>query len=194
MFDFKSDIAKLLEEGPWTPIEWCPWYMVHPSGNVVNTRLERLMTLRKAQTGLVMVGLSVDGYQNQRSVARLVAEAYIPKPDPEWFSDFDTIIHLNGDKSDCRAENLAWRPRWFAIKYNQERTNFPFDDYMTGPFECLQTGDIFDTIWDICTTYGVLGFPVFQSIFESQPGTGHADGEQASVFPIRAQFRHYRPN
>jgi hypothetical protein len=188
------DIMGDLQTGEWSPIEWCPWYLVHTSGKIFNTRRNQFMSFNKAQTGLLMVGLSVDGYQNQRSVAKLVAEAYIPKPDPEWFSGFDTIIHLNGDKSDCRVENLAWRPRWFAIKYNQERTDFPFDDYMTGPFECIQTGEVFDTIRNICTTYGVLGFPVFQSIFESQPGTGYTEADQAYVFPIRSQFRHYRPN
>lgn len=49
------------------------------------------------------VSLHLPSGRVRRSVHRLVAEAFIPKPDGATM-----VRHLNGDNADNRASNLAW--------------------------------------------------------------------------------------
>ena len=65
---------------------------------------------------MVFVGLFRDQEQYKRSVALLVAKAFLKQPS----EFFDTPINLNGDRLDNQVINLMWRPRWFAIKYNRQ--------------------------------------------------------------------------
>ena len=64
----------------------------------------QLMKPQKSKKGYLFVGLCIDGEKVLLSLARLVMEA---------FSDFDrdcsclVITHINRDKQDCRAVNLA---------------------------------------------------------------------------------------
>lgn len=101
----------------WRQIYEFPAYSVSNMGRVRNDDSGRVMALSRNQYGIINVGLVVGRKQYKRSVALLVADAFLPT----WESEaFRTPIHLNGDKSDCRAENLMWRPRWFAAKYHRQ--------------------------------------------------------------------------
>src|SRR5690348_13611375 len=101
----------------WRQIYEFPAYSVSNMGRVRNDDTGRIMAMSRNQFGIVNVGLVVGRKQYKRSVALLVAEAFLPT----WESEvFTSPIHLNGDREDCRAENLMWRPRWFAIKYHRQ--------------------------------------------------------------------------
>lgn len=97
----------------WEPVMGFPGYSVSPLGQVRNDATGRLLDVRFNQYGVAYVGLTREWRQHIRSLARLVARAYLDPPD----RIFDTPINLNGDRSDCSADNLAWRPRWYAVKY-----------------------------------------------------------------------------
>lgn len=60
--------------------------------------------------------------QVTRSVALLVAEAFVPRPR----DTFNSPIHLDGDRGNCRLVNLTWRPRWFAVKFHQQFRDIRF--------------------------------------------------------------------
>src|SRR6187397_603259 len=95
----------------WRIIPEFPRYCVNEFGQVQNVDTERILRPSHLSDGRVKIGLMRDGIQYQRSVSRLVLEAFVPNRDPDRS---DTPIHLDGDLSDCSAYNLAWRPRWFA--------------------------------------------------------------------------------
>lgn len=136
----------------WRDIEEFPGYAVSDEGRILNDHFNRLMTQNANQQGIMFVGLMRDGRQYKRSVALLVAEAFLAPPPRE---DFDTPINLDGDRSNNFATNLEWRPRWFAIKYHAQfnvETPFGFKQAV----EILQTGEIFDNVRDCVTKYGLL--------------------------------------
>lgn len=80
-----------------------PHYVDNHTGRILlPQRLLRPNVLRK---GYLQVTISnADGRRCPRQVHRLVAEAFIGKPD----DGRDQVNHKNGDKQDNRAENLEW--------------------------------------------------------------------------------------
>ncbi len=135
----------------WTPILGFPGYSVSTLGHVRNDKTERILETNLNQYDVLFVGLMRDGVQYHRSVAKLVARAFVEKD----FLAFDTPINLNGDRTDCRAENLVWRPRWFAIRYNrqfQERSLLSFPNKLRN----TKTGEVLDNSWACAIKYGLL--------------------------------------
>lgn len=51
------------------------------------------------------------------SVHRLVAETYIPNP-----NNYDTVNHINEDKTDNRVENLEWLSNADNVVYSKAKT------------------------------------------------------------------------
>jgi hypothetical protein len=67
----------------------------------------RELTQEPNAHGYPSVRLTINGKRTRLAVHRLVAWHYLPhRPDP-----LHEIRHLNGDKTDNRAENLAWGTR-----------------------------------------------------------------------------------
>jgi hypothetical protein len=96
-----------------------------------------------------------DGRQVTRAVAKLVGEAFVPNPRAEFYT---TPIHLNGDVSDCRSENLAWRPRWFAMKFtSQFKSPYP----QSRPIRNKKTGEVFQDLWELVIRDGLLYLDVY---------------------------------
>lgn len=139
----------------WIPIEEFPGYSVSQDGRVKNDDKTRLLTLTRNQLGIIQVGLMRNGVQYKRGVALLVARAFLPPPSP---ATFNTPINLDGDRSNNHAENLMWRPRWFAIKYHQqfhkERRGF------NEPIVEINTDEKFPDSWAAATTYGLLDLEI----------------------------------
>jgi len=100
-----------------------------------------------------------NGVQVNRSLPLLVASAFIKKD----VDTFDTPINLNGDRADCRADNLMWRPRWFARRYNRQFKSAPLfriDD----PVYCVDTEELFPNSFEAACRYGLLESDVVKSI------------------------------
>ena len=64
-----------------------------------------------------------------------------PKPFYREMGPFDTPINLDGDRHNNRVENLTWRPRWFAIKYNQQFRH-PYENPIPARIMDLKTGEV----------------------------------------------------
>ena len=105
-----------------------------------------------------------NGVQSWRSVARLVASHFpILSPANEFakisvgndWEAFNTPINLNGDRWDNRAINLAWRPRWFAIRYNKE-INLADEHFIRVPIMETYSQEIFEVGREACVKYGLL--------------------------------------
>jgi hypothetical protein len=100
----------------WRPISGFPEYSVSNFGNIRSEKSGRILALSDNQYGVQCVGLMKNGEQRHRSVPRLVAQAFLPRGSEV----FDTPINLDGDRHNNHVDNLAWRPRWFAVKYNRQ--------------------------------------------------------------------------
>lgn len=135
----------------WKSIRLFPGYSVSDHGRIRTDRSGRILSLSISQYGLVQVGMMQNGEQKHRSVPLLVAKAFVP----EIRGPFDTPINLDGDRRNNRVENLAWRPRWFAIKYNQQ-FKYPYENPITEPIFDLKTGDLSENSFECAKRYGLL--------------------------------------
>lgn len=135
----------------WKEIEQFPGYSVSNHGRIRADRSGRILALNVNQFGLLQVGLMRDGIQHHRSVPLLVATAFLPP----LSGPFDTPINLDGDRLNNHVDNLMWRPRWFAIKYNQQFRR-PYDNPIAAPIVDLKTGEVSENSFDCFKKYGIL--------------------------------------
>ena len=158
----------------WAELEGFPDYAINELGEIGNMKTGMPRKLSINQQGIPMVSLYAEnGRPYTRSVAVLVANAFIPEERPH----FDTPIHLDGDRLNCRVDNLAWRPRWFAIKYHKQ---FRYEDFYNIQVHLveLETGQHYESVKDACTTNGLY----FQDVIKSYV-------EGTFVFPTEQEFR-----
>ena len=161
----------------WAEIDEFPGYNVSEYGNVFGPNHDAPLTQTLNQQGIPTVGLVRDHRQHRRSVPVLVANAFLPDP-PR--SDFITPIQLDGDRLNCCADNLLWRPRWFAIQYHRERRQDPFPNWRK-PFELIETGEMFNHPQDCAVKYGLLEDGDF--------GIFIAMANKKGIFPTGFHFR-----
>ncbi len=78
-------------------------YFVSRNGRVFNTITKKELSQHNSGKGYMRVCISIKNKERIVSVHRLVAIAYVPNP-----SNYPQVNHINGVKSDNRAENLEW--------------------------------------------------------------------------------------
>lgn len=135
----------------WKPIKEFPSYSVSDEGRVRNDSTGHVLSMHANQYGVVCVGLFQDGRQYQRSVPKIVAMAFVPHPR----GPLDTPINKNGNRWDNRVENLAWRPRWYAVDYNRQfRHPYPYPIH--NEIVEVATGDVFPDSFTCAIHFGLL--------------------------------------
>lgn len=76
-------------------------YWISNLGNIKNKKGLLKPNYNASTVGVVLsVG---SGIQRWRSIARMVAEAFLDKPEGSA-----KLVYLDGDKNNCKAENLKW--------------------------------------------------------------------------------------
>lgn len=123
------------------------------------------MATRVNRQGIVMVNVMSDEGQKTRSVALFVAQAYLAPP-PE---EYNSIIYLDGDRTNCSARNLAWRPRWYATRYHKMFKEDPYN--MSVMIE--ETGEVFPLLRDACVKYGLDEKYTYIDILNGDPCFHH---------------------
>lgn len=144
----------------WMVVEGFPDYAVSSYGYVQNMRTGRILSRSPIQYGMLTAPMMYEGKQYRRSIATLVAKAFLPQPEDRHF---DTPIHLDGDRANCHVDNLAWRPRWFAMSYNAEVKRPPFGKW-THDIRLLDTGEIFEHPREAAEKYGLLQSEIHRSL------------------------------
>lgn len=156
-------------------IEDFPDYGVARNGSVYNLETQRLRATSYTREGAVKITLFRDGRPYTRSLPKIVAEAWLYNDyDPDIF---DTPIHLDNDLSNNHVDNLAWRPRWFAVKYQRQYWNEEYR-YARVRVEDVRTGEIYESLMDVCQRYGFLYLDVLRSCTRGD-----------EVYPTWRQFR-----
>lgn len=149
-------------ETQWVPVQGFPGYSVNPLGQVRKDSTGRVLHTRLTQYGTPYVGLTRDWRQYSRSLPLLVAKAFLKPP-----SDvFDTPINLDGDRTNCAVSNLMWRPRWYAVLYNQQ-----FQDRYAHPIRAAirarNEDEVFPDSLAAACQYGLLEREVVLSVLNS---------------------------
>lgn len=143
----------------WVTVEGFPEYSVNTLGQVRNNSSGRVLHVRLNQYGVPYVGLMHFDRQHIRSLPRLVASAFVRQPNDV----FDTPINLNGDRTDCRVENLAWRPRWYAIYYTNQFHD-RYENSIETPIRDTETGVEYPNSLSAACANGLLERDVVLSI------------------------------
>jgi hypothetical protein len=159
----------------WAELEEFPDYAVSEHGDITNIKTGSPRKVSVNQQGIPKISLYNDeGKLITRAVSRLIADAFVQRPDAEAF---DTPIHLDGDQRNCRADNLLWRPRWFAIKYHKQ---FRMEEFHAarGTFIELDSEEVYDSIKEICIRNGLYWQDVIKCVTE-----------ETFVFPTWQKFR-----
>lgn len=161
----------------WKALIEYPGYAVSNYGHIMNTHTDLVKNPSTNQQGILMVNFSINQKQLVRSVALIVANHFLEPPKEEHF---DTPIHLDGDRTNCHVYNLAWRPRWFAVKYHQQFNEYERENRhgFKTPVEITKTGEIFPNSWQAAVKYGLLDFEIFMATLN-----------RTYVFPTGQVFR-----
>lgn len=124
----------------WETIGEFPNYEVSDDGSIRNKETGHLLALRPNQRGVVYVGMQrTPGDQVVRAVAPLVAQAFCHPEHPAW----DSVCHANGNVSDNRAINLVYRERWFAIQYQRQFLEQPYQRRIYSDVQCNTCGEVY---------------------------------------------------
>lgn len=159
-------------EEEWIEIVEFPPYSISNFGRVLNMKTGREVRRSYNNRGIVKITFSVEGFQTTKSLSVLVAERFVEGRS----KNFDTPIHKDGDKQNCRADNLVWRPRWFAWEYTRQFNTIEAF-YQRGPiFD--NDGTEYDTILSAAIHNGILCNDIRSSTIT-----------QRSVFPTRQVFQ-----
>lgn len=135
----------------WAQIPSFEEYSVSDCGRVRKDTTGNIIAIRINSHGIPFAGLYKEGRQHQRTVSRLVIEAFMEQPNLEAFN---TPINLDGDRRNNHICNLTLRPLWFARKYFQQFEAPPRG--FSRPIEEVETKEYFKTSWEAATKYGLL--------------------------------------
>jgi hypothetical protein len=143
----------------WKPILDFPEYMVSRFGKVRHETASRDLSVYTSNTGTPYISVWKEGRSRNRSLALIVARAFLDEPP---YDHYDTPINLNGDRFDNRVENLMWRPNWYARAYHKQFT-FKSTGFVS-PIVLLDTGETFNNTWEAAITLGLLEVDVLDAV------------------------------
>lgn len=148
----------------WVGIEGFSNYFVSSFGRITNLRTGTLLSRSKNREGISKVAMiSDEGRYTTRSVAIIVAKAFIPQDNEA----FNAPINCNGDRMDCRAENLLWRPRWHAVHFHRQFHHPGFRRQIR--LENIKTGERYRLLADPCVQYGLRYVDIIMSYTNHEP-------------------------
>lgn len=149
----------------WAEINGFPRYMISTEGRIYNKGTNRYMSSSLNNYDHPKISLlNIDG-RHTRSVAMLVAKAFLKKPN----NMCDHIIYLNGEHNDCRSDNLAWRPRWFAWKYARQLKLPQPAYYRNLSVINVSTSTTYDNVVEAGSIEGLLFEQIWHSTFTGSP-------------------------
>ena len=148
----------------WVAVDGFPNYSINAYGDVINESTKRLVQPNRTTRGALKVGLFHGGRQHTRSVKVLVATAFVDGMSEE----FNTPIQLDNNQDNVQADNLAWRPRWFAWKYTRQFLDCEYWR-QEALYLHLRSGVFYRSIYEVGVTYGVLFRDVRNHIWDGTP-------------------------
>lgn len=153
----------------WAELSEFPDYAVSDQGEIHNIKTGMPRRTSVNQNGVVKISMYKGRELHTRSVGVLVAEAFCEGQT----HIFNTPMHLDGDRNNCRADNLMWRPRWYAIKFHSQ---FDVRDFhhMDVEIEDLDSQAHYNSVKECCIAEGHHYEAVYRSYIhgDRMPFTG----------------------
>ena len=148
----------------WSVIPEFPNYLISPSGEIFNRKYDMFMRSRPNNFGHFKIALTDDktGERYDRSVVKLVAEAFVDRPDELC----NQIVVLDGNFANVHASNLMWRPKAFAWKYTRQLKQQQPLPYRNLRVRNIDTNARYPSIVDCGMTEGLLFKEIWRSTYE----------------------------
>lgn len=158
----------------WEEIPGFSNYLISSLGQIFNRRTGNVMVPSQNNHGHTKISLVTDkGTRHTKSVALLVAEAFVEKPN--LFCD--QVVILNGDLTHVASYNLVWRPRWFAWKYSTQLKSYPPQHYSSARVKNINSGVNYPDILTAAQTEGLLYDDIWRSTYSG-----------SAVYPYNHRF------
>jgi NUMOD4 motif len=146
----------------WRSILEFPKYEISDRGNIYNTKTRQMMRTSRTNFGHAKITLTdYDGQRYTRSVPLLVASAFVAPPN--YLSDY--LVMLDGDLTNVKASNLAWRPRGFAWEYTRQLKLPQPNHYSNLPVRNLKTGVEYESVIEAGVNEGLLFDDIWRSTY-----------------------------
>lgn len=157
----------MTDEEIWRPIEEFTDYEVSSFGRIIHIgrpNTPRAVSLNhQGFPNLVLFNKEHPGARYLRQVNKLVATAFLP-PGPARCT---SVWHLDGDFTNCRADNLKWDERARVMEWNEmNREGTP--KFRTGRVMHNETGRIYENALELALHCGKTESEVVKHI-ESYP-------------------------
>lgn len=155
-----------MTEELWEPITGFRTYSVSNLGNVKNNQTKRLLSTSLNNYGQVKISLWSDetGQRHTKLVCTLVAEAFVyDRPDPRC----NTPVILDNKLTNVRADNIVWRPRWFAWKYLHQFKTPIHRYYYTVPILNIQEDVMYESVVQCGKTEGLIFDDIWESTYKA---------------------------
>lgn len=146
----------------WEPFPGNETYEVSPYGQVRNATTGEVRKPSINQGGVMFLSLydKETGRYRVKSIAVIVAETFVHRDNPKY----ETVVHVDGNKGNCCASNLIWRDRYFAVNYHKQ-INGETSEIDERTFFCVDTGEEFDSVFELAKELGTLPERINRSIF-----------------------------
>lgn len=141
-------------EEEWRHVRDFPHYVVSDLGRIKHVDRRTPRRLRTNERGFVVVLLSSNSSPTRylRQVNKLVARAFLPVPE---YDSENSIWHLDGDLTNCRADNLRWDLRSRVLEWNEmHRTGEP--KFPTPRVKNNTTGRVYTNAYECGLAEGLL--------------------------------------
>ena len=89
--------------GDFIPVIGFEEYLVSPNGEVFSCKTNKTLKLQKMTNGYLFVALRKNGKTFQKTVHRLIAEAFIPNK-----NNLPCVDHIDGSRTNNNVNNLRW--------------------------------------------------------------------------------------
>lgn len=144
----------MFENEEWRGIEDFPQYLVSQYGRIkhVDRLNARKVTVNEKGFPIVVLFGKTGKTRFLRQVNKLVADAFLPPPE---YDDQNAVWHIDGDLTNCRADNLKWELRSRVLEWNEmHRTGRP--RYKTPQVKNNTTGVVYADAFECAMEEGEL--------------------------------------
>jgi hypothetical protein len=138
----------------WRETAEAPGYAVTSDGEVKRLKTGNILSPSMNNSGYLTINVGPKNYRSGKSVHRMVARAFV-----DGYAPGLDVNHINGVKTDNRAENLEWCSRSRNIKHSFElglSTPHRSEDAGAPPIKVriIEDGREFDSLADCAKAIG----------------------------------------